>query len=72
MTEDELIEQVASAWRPPAIGDELRYHPSWHDLDAAGRVRAFDRTRALRAAEAALDPDQLSTTARAILAKITP
>jgi hypothetical protein len=68
--EEALIEQVASAWRPRPI-DELRYHPAWHDLGAAGRERAFERARALRTAEAALDPDGLSTTARAVLARIT-
>jgi len=72
MTDDELellIEQVAGAHRPPSR-DELRYHPAWHDLDATARVRAFERARALRPLEAALDPDGLSTTARAVLAKI--
>jgi len=67
--EDLLIEQVAGAWRP-ATDDELRYHKAWHDLDAAARVRAFDRAGALRPVEAALDPDGLSTTARAVLARI--
>ena len=67
--EDLLIEQVAGAWRPEA-GDELAYHKAWHDLDAAGRVKAFERARALRTAEAALDPDGLSTTARAVLARV--
>jgi hypothetical protein len=66
-----LIEQVAGAYRPPAR-DELRYHPAWHDLDEAGRRRAFERARALRTVEAALDPDGLSTTARAVLAKLRP
>ena len=71
MTDDELlIEQVASAYRA-VPRDELRYHPHWHDLDAAGRERAFALARALRALEAALDPDGLSTTARAVLARIT-
>jgi hypothetical protein len=66
---DLLIEQVAGAYRPPAR-DELRYHPAWHDLDADGRRRAFERARALRSIEAALDPEGLSTTARAVLARI--
>jgi hypothetical protein len=64
-----LIEQVAGAHRP-AARDELRYHPAWHDLDADGRTRAFARARALREAEAALDPRGLSTTAKAVLAKL--
>jgi hypothetical protein len=72
MTREEvelLVEQVATAHRPRAL-DELRYHPAWHDLDAAGRQRAFDLARALRPLEAALDDDGLSTTARAVLNKI--
>ena len=66
-----LIEQVAGAYRPHT-GDELSYHKAWHDLDEAGRQRAYDLARALRPLEAALDPDGLSTTARAVLARITP
>jgi hypothetical protein len=71
VTDDDelLIEQVASAYRP-GPRDELRYHPRWHDLGAAGRDRAFARARALRELEAALDPDGLSTTAHAVLARI--
>jgi hypothetical protein len=67
--EDLLVEEAATAWRPP-VRDELRYHPAWHDLDAKGRMRAFERARALRKVEAAIDPEGLSTTARAVLAKI--
>jgi len=67
--EEFLIEQVASAHRPPSL-DELRYHPAWHDLDATARVRAFDLASALRGLEAALDPDGRSTTALAVLARI--
>lgn len=74
MTDEEealLVEQVASAYRPPARAhDDLRYHPAWHDLSDAARERAATRARALRTLEAALDPDGLSTTARAILARI--
>jgi hypothetical protein len=69
--EDEarLIEEVAGAWRPhdPV---ELAYHPAWHDLDANARERAFDVASRLRKMEAALDTDGLSTTARAVLARI--
>lgn len=67
--EDLLVEQVASAHRPVSR-DELRYHPAWHDLDAAARERAFDLARSLRPLEAALDPDGLSTTAHAVLKKL--
>lgn len=68
--EDLLIEQVAGAWRPAPTDGGLHFHKAWHDLGAAARLIAFDRARALRTAEAALDPDGLSTTARAVLARI--
>jgi hypothetical protein len=69
MNEEDLIEEVAGAWRPRPT-DELRYHSSWHDLDTLGRRRAYDLACAVRPLEAALDPDGLSTTARAVLARI--
>lgn len=69
--EDEpLIEALAGAWRPHDPR-RLVSHPAFYDLDAAGRVEAHDRALALRQMEAALDPDGLSTTARAVLARIT-
>jgi hypothetical protein len=69
--EQDLVEQVASAHRPRPLGT-LRYHPAWHDLDDAARRRAFELARALREVEAALDPDGLSTTARAVLGRLGP
>jgi hypothetical protein len=68
--EDLLVEQVASAYRPVAT-DELQYHKAWLDLGEAGRVRAYELARAQRPLEAALDAEGLSTTARAVLARIT-
>jgi hypothetical protein len=67
---DELLEQVVGAWRPQSPEGDLRPHPAWHDLDDAGRHAAFRETARQRALEAALDPEGLSTTARAILARI--
>ena len=64
-----LVEQVAGAYRP-ASGDQVQYHKAWHDLDAAGRRRACELAEALRPLEAALDPEGLSTTARAVLERI--
>lgn len=70
MTERErLIEEAASAWRPRGA-QGARPHPAWADLDAAGRREAYERARALRRLEAALDPEGLSTTARAVIARI--
>lgn len=67
--EQALVEQVAGAYRPRPR-EELRYHPAWHDLGEAQRVRAYEIARAMRNVEAALDPDGMSTTARAVLARI--
>lgn len=64
-----LIEQVASAYRP-VPRDELRYHPAWYDLGAEARRRAFALGEDLRALEAAIDPDGLSTAGRAVLDRI--
>lgn len=67
--EEVLVEQVAGAYRPRSR-DELRYHPAWHDLDEAARVKAYEIARAMRPIEAALDGEGLSSTARAVLARI--
>ena len=67
--DDELIEAVAGAYRPEGPR-AVRTHPNWHDLDESGRRLAFERALALRDLEAAIDPEGLSTTARAILRKL--
>jgi hypothetical protein len=68
---DALIEAATSAWRPPARSVAgIRPHPAWADLDAAGRAEVHERTQQQRRLEAALDADGLSTTARAVLARI--
>ena len=63
------IEAAASAHRERLAG-RIVPNASWHDLDEAGRVEAFETTVKLRTMEAALDPEGLSTTARAVLARI--
>jgi hypothetical protein len=65
-----LVEQAASAFRERDGHGRVHAHPAWHDLDEAGRVEAFDLAESLREVEAALDPEGLSTTARAVLARI--
>ena len=62
-----LIEAATTAWRPRSPSGEIRAHPAWADLDAAGRLAAY---KAVRRLEAARDPDGLSTTARAVLARL--
>jgi hypothetical protein len=66
---ERLIEEAAGAWRPRGA-EGVRAHPAWADLDAAGRLEAFELACTLRRLEAALDSEGLSTTARAVLARI--
>lgn len=65
-----LIESAAGAWRERGARGELRPHPAWADLDERGRAQAYALGAELRALEAALDPEGLSSTARAVLARI--
>ncbi len=68
--QEALVEQVVSAHRERSALGEIRESPAYCDLDEEGRLAAFDRSLEARAMEAALDPTGLSTTARAILARI--
>jgi hypothetical protein len=73
MTSEErarLIEQTASAWRPRDRDGGVRSHPSWHDLDERDRVKSFEVGAELRAIEAALDVEGLSSTGRAVVGRI--
>jgi hypothetical protein len=67
---DPLVDAACTAWRPRDPRGGLRAHPAWHDLDPSGREEVYEATLALRELEAALDPEGLSTTARAVLARI--
>lgn len=69
--EENLIEEVVSAHRERRDELELREHPAWHDLSDEGRRQAYTRTVEQRRLEAALDPEGLNTTARAVLARLT-
>ena len=65
-----LVEAAVTAWRPTAPDGRVLDHPAWRDLDEGGRMLAFDETVRARQMESALDADGLSTTARAVLARI--
>lgn len=68
---EDLIEAAATAFRARNRDGSIRPSGAWHDLDASGRVEAHDAAAAARTLEAALDPGDLSTTARAVLARIS-
>jgi len=67
---EELVEALASAHRARSPVGEVRPHPAFFDLDESGRLQAFELALALRDMESALDPESLSTTARAVLSRI--
>jgi hypothetical protein len=67
---EDLVEEAAGAFRARGSHGEVLSLPAWHDLDEAGRLEAFALASRLRAMEAAIDPEGLSTTARAVLARI--
>lgn len=66
-----LLDAVGSARRESDLDGNLTALPAWHDLDEAGLVEAAERAAELRRIEAALDPEGLSSTARAVMARIT-
>ena len=66
---DALIEETAGAFRPQRDG-RVGSLPAWHDLDVEGRVEAHARAAGLRRMEAALDPEGMSSTVRAVLSRI--
>ncbi len=65
-----LIEAAVGAWRHRRADGGIGTHPAWADLDAAGRVEAYEAARLQRRLEAALDEEGLSSTGRAVLGKI--
>jgi len=73
MTPEELLllEQVVSAHRARTVDGVIKSHPAWHDLDAAGRVAAFDETMKQRALERSADRAGQSSTVKAVLARLS-
>jgi hypothetical protein len=65
-----LIAAVTTAHRARDPRGEITSHRAWHDLDEAARADAFDETMKQRTFEAASNAEGLSTTARAVLARI--
>ncbi len=67
---DALIEQAAGAHRELRQG-QVGSSSAWHDLDEEGRTEAYERAVVSRKLEAALDAEGLSSTAKAVLRRIT-
>ena len=68
--DETLVEAATTAFRHADARGGLRSHPAFYDLDADGRRELFEATGRSRRLEAALDPEGLSATARAVLARI--
>jgi hypothetical protein len=68
--DESLIEAAAAAYRARDPHGAIAFHPAWWDLDDSGRQAAFTATVQSRALESALASDGLSSTARAVLARI--
>ncbi len=70
MEREALIELVVSAFRERDPWGGVGPSPAFFDLSEDERRQAFDEALAQRAVEAALDPEGLTSTARAVLARI--
>lgn len=66
-----LIERVVAAHRERDPFDGLKPEPAFYDLDEAGRREAYALAVQTRLLEAALDEAGLSSTGRAVLARLT-
>ncbi|MEM8713906.1 MAG: hypothetical protein AAGG01_23425, partial [Planctomycetota bacterium] len=71
MKTPELIEAATSSHRERDSRGVIQEHPNWSDLDPADRRRVFEATVAARRLEAALHPSGLSTTAEAVLRRLS-
>jgi hypothetical protein len=69
--EDALIEQLLSAHRESGAHGAIHFAPAFFDLSPEARETAFATLQLQRALEAGSDSEGLSTTARAILGRIT-
>ncbi|HYP98880.1 MAG TPA: hypothetical protein VER96_09405 [Polyangiaceae bacterium] len=71
MDDEALIEQLLSAHRERDAHGAIQFAPAFHDLSPEARETAFATLQLQRALEAGRDSEGLSTTARAILRRIT-
>ena len=65
-----LIEAAATAYRARNAEGNVLFSPAWRDLAPADRDEAFERQRESRVIECAVDPEGLSATVRAVLARL--
>ncbi len=71
MTEEQEVqlEAATTAFRERDVSVRIQPSPAWWDLSPEDREHLFERQMEVRLVEAALDPDGLSSTARAVLGR---
>jgi len=67
---DLLIEAAVTAFRERDAEGRIRFSPAWRDLPPQDREALFEAQLAARRVERAVDPEGLSTTSRAVLARL--
>lgn len=67
---DSLLELAASPFRESDAAGRILPAAAWFDLSPEDRVRLFDLQAGSRLLERAIDPDGLSGTGRAVVARI--
>jgi len=67
---ERLLEAATSAYREHDRHGRILPSPDWADLSVERRAELFERTLAARRLEAAADPNLLTSTARAVLARL--
>jgi len=72
MTEEQEVqlEAATAAFRERDVSGRIQPSPAWWDLSPEDRERLFQRQVEARLVEAAVDPEGLSSTARAVLGRI--
>lgn len=70
MSDEHRIEEVVSAHRARDPRGQMLPSAAFYDLEPDARERAYREGLLQRTLESALAPDGLSTTARAVLARI--
>ncbi len=71
MKNSELIQAATTAHRERTARGVIQEHAQWNDLGPAERRQVFDLTLAARRLEAAAHPDGRSSTALAVLARLS-
>jgi hypothetical protein len=68
---ESLIEAAATAFREREVTGRIKPSSAWQDLSPEERRVLFERQLTNRIVDRAVDPDDRSSTVRAVLARLT-